>query len=824
VARLAASRDGDVLGDDVIRAVFSGAPQFRIQAIHDQLLPTVIFPFDDDSKTRDACDCRPTDTAFSCCTARRHLASGSATEDFREYDVGVSELPCMLSAQGKERGTVGFEHYLQEAVSDANVEKQELEDALDDEIDVLENLNLFRAQPEKLGLRRFNLDIIGERLEELVEFHEEFQTSSGKINILKKQSPSELYTFLFSQILMPPKFSSSLEDQTGLEVQIKCLVDVLKLDSLWFDFSLPEWRLRVGQILWGNLDDATTEADDDDVMVSDREILILQITLSCELLLRLDAVSGREPVRNLDFSDEALNSFRKLQTRKTRWDLILARTFLRNVDVQVARHEASTAPNRPSTFFNLGRSTFTPDGDNVPKPSVSFRPQHLERQLATLFRFARAVSWPDAAAVEAGLRAKLARCDNNPDDLSVSAATTPSVYSTPLTTCAHPLAHGRSASGYFDARLALARNPTATSASGRGLLSAPTAAAAAVAGAATGWLSRAYLAGLLLPGAAAPRLLMATLLANDAAGLAALGGGGGGGGGEEPGAGARNLHGALTRGGRTWWSAACTAVARVAAPMEGAAEEALWVGLPVAVEGEGDGWVDVAPAVEPARGEKGGRGPRIERGWEVEADGAVVPPGGKARRADFVVPREEDRSAQTGGAVRLEALVLVSSPADARGGFSETATPSRTAALRFSRDGGAPVVLPLTFLVSFVSAFPCFPPPPATLPPSWRADGAPASSPSGHPLLRSVRHRAVEAADLLPSATGPGVGVAAAAAEEGEVLVIDARGDAALDVLARAWCASGGLDAVVGRAGVTCLACCVREARAAEIGVVIRVR
>ena len=86
-----------------------------------------------------------------------------------------------------------------------------------------------------------------------------------------------------------------------------------------------------------------------------------------------------------------------------------------------------------------------------------------------------------------------------------------------------------------------------------------------------------------------------------------------------------------------------------------------------------------------------------------------------------------------------------------------------------------------------------------------------------------MRYRVVGSADLLPSETGPGIAAPAAEEGGGEVLVVDARGDAALDVLARAWCASEGLDAVVGRAGVTCLACCVREARAAEIGVVIRV-
>lgn len=43
------------------------------------------------------------------------------------------------------------------------------------------------------------------------------------------------------------------------------------------------------------------------------------------------------------------------------------------------------------------------------------------------------------------------------------------------------------------------------------------------------------------------------------------------------------------------------------------------------------------------------------------------------------------------------------------------------------------------------------------------------------------------------------------------------------EVFARAWCAAVGVHALVGRVGRTCLACCVREARAVGVGVVIRV-
>jgi hypothetical protein len=59
--------------------------------------------------------------------------------------------------------------------------------------------------------------------------------------------------------------------------------------------------------------------------------------------------------------------------------------------------------------------------------------------------------------------------------------------------------------------------------------------------------------------------------------------------------------------------------------------------------------------------------------------------------------------------------------------------------------------------------------------------------------------------------------------DEEPVWILDARGSHDKEVLARAWCAAAGTSAVVGRVGRTCLACCVREARAVDVGVIIRV-
>ena len=59
--------------------------------------------------------------------------------------------------------------------------------------------------------------------------------------------------------------------------------------------------------------------------------------------------------------------------------------------------------------------------------------------------------------------------------------------------------------------------------------------------------------------------------------------------------------------------------------------------------------------------------------------------------------------------------------------------------------------------------------------------------------------------------------------DEEKVLVVEAFGVADNEVLARAWCAHWGLNAIVADVGKTCMSCAIREAYAATITVVILV-
>jgi len=156
------------------------------------------------------------------------------------------------------------------------------------------------------------------------------------------------------------------------------------------------------------------------------------------------------------------------------------------------------------------------------------------------------------------------------------------------------------------------------------------------------------------------------------------------------------------------------------------------------------------------------------------------------------------------------------------------------------------VQIPLRHLVSFLSAFPCFPPGAEVCAKVIGADGRGVAA---HLLHKSQPYRVVSANELFSHPPFPLEDVStskdgdehdtvasaskaveeevgeAAEVDEGvanEVLVVDARGDATLDLFARAWCSWKGEHAVIGRVKVTCLACCVREARAVGVRVVIR--
>lgn len=163
-----------------------------------------------------------------------------------------------------------------------------------------------------------------------------------------------------------------------------------------------------------------------------------------------------------------------------------------------------------------------------------------------------------------------------------------------------------------------------------------------------------------------------------------------------------------------------------------------------------------------------------------------------------------------------------------------TSTPSLTFASPLN--GKTPnLKLSLTFDVYFISSYPCFPKKrtqaqhPVT-DPSTPVEEKQLPVPPCHPLHKQYRYEVVPAASILTNGTGMynlttpvGEDATKVAGAGGDTLVLDCRGVADLQVLARAWCAKIGEHAIVGCSERSCLACCIREASGLGVRVVIRI-
>jgi hypothetical protein len=809
-----------VLSEEDVHTLFSGAPQFSVGVKKGQLNPTASFPWDFSLKVRDVSDCPPLEhPAYSSATLHRHLPAPGNTEDratsLLGYEVGVVEVPSMLSARGNEIGTIGFEHFLEDPIADSLSSGQDKGEGVEEDSDAHQNYELLQSSPERLGVRKFDLEHVAERLEELSGIYQGFEES---INILSRQPPAELYTLLFSIFLTPPKFDATTEDPTGLKVQIEALTKVLNIKSVWFDFSDVEWRIRAGQTLWTEISDPSmsdrpVESQD---KLSDRNILLLQLVLSCELLLRLEAVASlttKEVKDTLHLTMEEIQSFRDIETTKTRWDLVLARRFLENVDAKCivsSRVIPNQQPAPKRGFFSSPSPELQPTTryDHV---DIMFLPRKPSQQLSGLFHFAKAISWPDEDDFQKDLTEALRASE---DTFSIPS---PSIYATPLSTPRSGMSNR--SSSYFDpttrpqpsrvtSQRSIQLQPSSPPLSPSLTVPSPNGSPAGSSSSAPkaligGWLTRTYLTGLILPGEAITHFLISTILENDVAAISTLGD-------------SANLYGGFIYKGQSWFSKSCV-VGRVLACLKGATECMGWIYLPYVPTGFEEGWIDVKSKTRRHKGN-----PRIKDGEAIEEDSSILVGAemDQVQPTDFVLPRDSDEKPLS--SMRLDNLQL--DLASKGENVVEDSSPSFSASLIFSSSSiGSELghlAVPLDFLVHFVSSFPCTTPPAdKLLLITGRDEATTLNALPAHPLHTSQTYKIIPPATVLANTSAfPLKG-----AEQKDVLVLDARGEATLELLSRAWCSSKGEHALISRVGVTCLACSVREAKALAIKIVIRI-
>ena len=700
----------DLLSREIIHALFSGAPKFSVEVVDSRPLPKVSYPWDSEVKHDDATDSiRPAQPSYMAATAHTHTTIGqtiqSGEREHQVYQTNAVEIPNWLSAQGVEPGSVGFAHFVELPLTDNLVTEPQHDKASEEFAEIARNKEFMHTNPERIGIRAVDMNSVYDRLVEFQDLYEAFQQSPERITILNNQSPGDLYAHLFSTILTPPGYAGADFDPTGLQVQILAILRVLNLKGIWHDFSLVEWRIRLGQVLFS--DPEPVPEGEPAPLWTERDILLLQISLSCELLLRLDAISATragEVEDQTHISAQEIATFASLTTRKTDWDIILARRFLENILVIKGDDNSALTPvpERRGLFSILGGNT----PKELPRSDIIFLPQHQSRQLSGLLHFAESIKWPTIESVVKSLAEKLGDPDQNieqtPQSSSPSAwtfnPTTPSVvsvYGTPLQT-------PRSAHHQLDDYFGRVQKPSVRRSNSKSLrvplskmlLSLEDSPKSAVINIG-GWLSRSFLTGLVLPGEAISHFLISTLLENDKLAMSALGD-------------SADLYGGFLYQGKTWWSKT-SVVGRVFACSERAQECMGWVYVDKLPEGAYDGWHSIRSEQSPIRS-------RITPEQDmVGTDSSALPASTSVsvKSTDLVMPKDlEDVSTTPVRFVQWDLTPLNTDliDDDTDTGFpteSDVYTPSLTFQIGSDPDDH---VLTLTYEVQFITSWPCFTP------------------------------------------------------------------------------------------------------------------
>ena len=465
----------------------------------------------------------------------------------------------MLSMSGLEKGSMGYQAALELAVSDALQEEQFGFDTLGAKPTAIVEARQ-RMLNSKTDLRRLSERDV---LEQLIRAGERYRLETFKTPGFS----DTLYEELFLKMLHPCIRPIDRHDPFSLQVQIQALVRVLAAGNVWIDFSHVDWRIRLGQLLWGarnddwvqdgEIDETETEGDH----IEERYWLLLQILLSCELLIRLDAITEGEESGVETIKPYEVSYFERNANLSVKWSLLLARAWLDNI--LVTRLDSSAERTgyctiRPATSswlasltskLSLSRGVHAADGLATGNPVYEVRGRHGERQVDGLIHFARKLRWPGIDQYEARI-SRAARVMANETPTKHSAAP-PSLETKRLSPFEAP-----------DGNRPLSR---------RRHISAALHPA--------GWISKSYISGLMLPGESISHFLMATLLENDSEAMKRLGS-------------MASLCGGFKYSGKSFWSTQCI-VGRVLAAGKGSVECMGWISSDIIPDGVDDGWMDI---------------------------------------------------------------------------------------------------------------------------------------------------------------------------------------------------------------------------------------
>ncbi|KAI7973297.1 hypothetical protein EIK77_000645 [Talaromyces pinophilus] len=808
---------GELTKDDV-KYLFSGAPHFMLEkGRHNHWYPHVLFPWDTSLPIQDLWDREQLrHESFTLSTLHAHLPIPSKCDNkddssnsdpskrqgwqYEEgvkrstYDLGIFEVPNMLSINGKEPGAIGFRHFLELATADAVRYKRAVPtkghgDALDPhllssmpltaafdtlshlrdpyslcnhESVVLDRHKLLCEGPaawKRIGVRDVPVRELVERLELLSNFRLEAikqlpTDESGHkkiITILDKESPETLHKNLYTKLLFPPPHGWSHHQHEELKGQIEVLTRVLAVKGAWVDMSLPEWRLRVGQILWEKpphtdgdcmdcLKDENAKSEETKKGKTplslntgiERKWLLIQLLLAGELLMRLDAIvqlAVLQQSKTISVTAQDMRELDKLRHGKVNWDILFFQrasdnlifkftppktTPAASLSEQSQQKIETLAQNETkrslrsrfgsiSQHFPLRHANSTRAGqENTSHESyacesiwetVVVLPRRPERQLKGLAVFAEKIGWPGHETLEARIRSNLLQHNSKTTQALTSESVSPA-YSVPV--------KSQSASRILPKKEAYCGSPSHQYLV---LHKSDSTATNGLAKDTGGWLSRSWLAGLVMPGESIHQLLMATALENDPTALQTLG----------P---VANLYGGLSYGDEyTWWSTKCI-VGRVLAALPGSKVCMGWVRvntIPETIKDEevvnlNNTWISVEGVQEPLQ-----KNTRIRQGIKMASESNPL---GKGRVASdtFTIPvDEEDSEHGSKFDVKFDKLILSPQAMPVGCCGSETIKSIFTAdrasiSFQVVTTDSSAITFQLKYNVAFISSYTCQPP------------------------------------------------------------------------------------------------------------------
>ncbi|WPG97790.1 Hypothetical protein R9X50_00057100 [Acrodontium crateriforme] len=702
--------DRKLLSIQQLQEMFAGAPRFSVgKGRHGILQPRITFQILGlDIAEEYAEDCvkleHPTFEA-SASKALRQSQENNHMDTL--WDQGLSETPNMLNAQGLEPGTVGYEYFLQLPLADNST--------VDDIKSSFPRRKLLKTKPGRLGLRAIDRETLIDCLTANGDLHhaqEELRATKDEMEVWTEDDMAQMGEDLFAELLLyecEPTNPGRIMNIT-LKTQILALRRALEEDDVWFDFSQAKWREKAGRLLWA-LPQTDLGPKSGSCDPSDADVLLLQLTLAAELLIRFEAV---DPLQQSDtplLSKEDYHVVSTRFTKKVLWDLFLAKRFLDNVTVEIDPQQ-SRSNKRASIYSSLSDTTITDAKFDEIEPYFAAKAE--SKQIDGLIAFADAIKWPDAEEFKKRIIDGADRVEPEPKLRPLSGFSGFSVYVTPLQSPTF---------GPEAPILDLPRTESARPASSEKQNAAqrirliPSELNFAKA---SGWLTRSWLSGLVLPGPSAGKFLLGSLVETSPDAMDAVG----------P---TVDLSSGFVYRGRQFWSKS-SIVGRVLGAARDATESMGWVSVPgtmIDEEQARDGWIEIASSLKPPL-----QNARIKDAAGLGQDSAPWPVTNLELSAeDFTTPL--DRPITIGNRAKSHGLAFPEPVLDSDSDKDRPRTPH----LVFSGQANSKLPrlsIPLTYDVHFVTSYPCHPTHPLSRPlsqPQMGHSSHPSTSTNSRPFM-----------------------------------------------------------------------------------------